>query len=99
MRPPHEANQLARAESVAARRLGFEAFPAFAEDQLRVLLQSIRNEQVRDDAGVRFAPEKRGPISMHGGEIVSGGAPLDLIAGTVKTVKSLIFGGRTARGT
>ena len=37
----YKANRLARAESVAVRWLGFEALPAFAKDQLRLLLQSI----------------------------------------------------------
>ena len=37
----YKANQRARAESVAVRWLGFEAMPAFAKDQLQLLLQSI----------------------------------------------------------
>ena len=90
----YKANRLARAESVAAQWLGSEALPAFAKDQLRLLLPAIWSEQVRDDAGGWFAPEERVLISMHGGEIVSGGAPLDLIADTVEIVKSLIY--RTA---
>ena len=52
----YKANQPARAESVAVRWLGFDALPAFAKDQLRLLLQSIRGERVRDEArsqGVR----------------------------------------------
>ena len=89
----YKANQLARAEAVAAHWLGFEGVPAFARDQLRVLLQSIWSEEVRDSAGVRFAPGQV-LISVQGGKIVSGGAPLDLIADTVKTLKSLIY--RTA---
>ena len=89
----YKANQFARAEAVASRYLGFEGLPAFAKDQLRLLLQSIWIEQVRDNVGARFAPGQV-LISVQGGEIVPGGAPLDLIAGTVKTVKSLIY--RTA---
>ena len=86
----YKANQLARAESVAVRWLGFEALPAFARDQLRLLLQTIWSEQVRDDARARFAPGQV-LVSVQGGEIVPGGAPLDLIADKVKTVQSIFY--------
>ncbi len=89
----YKANRLARAEAVAARWLGFDALPTFAREQLRLLLQSIWSEQVRDNAGTRFAPGQV-LISVQGGEIVPGGAPLDLIADKVKTVQSIFH--RTA---
>ena len=89
----YKANRLARADAVAIRCLGFDGLPAFARDQLRLLLQSIWSDQVPDNAGERFASGQV-LISMQGGEIVPGGAPLDLIADTVKTVKSIIY--RTA---
>ena len=89
----YKANRLARAESVAARWLGSEALPAFAKDQLRLLLPSIWSEQVRDGARARFAPGQV-LVSVQGGEIVPGGAPLDLIADKVKTVQSIFH--RTA---
>ena len=89
----YKASRLARAEAVAARWLVFETLPAFAKDQLRLLLQSIWNRQAWDSAGERFTPGQV-LISVQGGEIVPGGAPLDLITDTVKTVKSLIY--RTA---
>ena len=89
----YKANQLARAEAVALRCLRFDGLPVFARDQLRLLLQSIWSEQIPDNAGERVEPGQV-LISMQGGEIVSGGAPLDLIADTMKTVKSIIY--RTA---
>lgn len=89
----YKADRLALAEAVAIRCLGFEGLPAFAKDQLRLLLQSIWSEQVRDNAGARFAPGQV-LISVQGGEIVPGGAPLDLIADKVKTVQSIFH--RTA---
>ena len=39
----YKANELARAEAVAARWLGFEGLPTVARDQLRLLLQACRN--------------------------------------------------------
>ena len=89
----YKANQLTHAEAAAIRWLGIDALPAFARDQLRFLLQSVWSEQVRDDAGARFAPGQV-LISVQGGEIVPGGAPLDLIADKVKTVQSIFH--RTA---
>ena len=44
----YKANELARAEAVAIRCLGFEELPPFAKDQLRLLLQSIWSEQAHD---------------------------------------------------
>ena len=89
----YKAHQLARAEQAAIRWLGFDRLPAFAREQLRLLLQSIWSEQVRERAGARFA---RGQvlISVQGGEVVPGGAPLDLIADKVTTVRSIFH--RTA---
>lgn len=41
----YKANQPARAEAVAVRWLGFDGLPAFARDQLRLLLLSIWSER------------------------------------------------------
>ena len=89
----YKANQLKSAEQAAIRWLGFDRLPAFARDQLQILLQSIWSERVRERAGARFA---RGQvlISVQGGEVVPGGAPLDLIADKVTTVRSIFH--RTA---
>ena len=89
----YKANRFESAEQAAIRWLGFDRLPAFARDQLQLLLQSIWSERVRERAGARFA---RGQvlISVQGGEVVPGGAPLDLIADKVTTVRSIFH--RTA---
>ena len=89
----YKAASFARAEEVAARCLAFDSLPAFAREQLRVLLQSIWSEQVRGKTDTRFAPGQV-LVSVQGGEVVPGGAPLDLIVDKVKTVQSLFH--RTA---
>ena len=89
----YKAASFARAEEVAVRWLGVDSLPPFAKEQLRILLQSIWNEQVREHTGARFAPGQV-LISVQGGEIVRGGAPLDLIVDKVKIVQSLFH--RTA---
>ena len=88
-----KADRLAPAESVAYRWLTYEQLPDFAAEQLRGLLQSIWSEKVRERADVGFAPGQV-VVSVKGGEIVEGGAPLDLIVEKVQTVQSLFY--RTA---
>ena len=46
----YKAHQLARAERAAIRWLGFDGLPAFAREQLRLLLQSIRASSRRPPA-------------------------------------------------
>ena len=83
----YKATQYARAEEVAARWLS-EAIPPFAKDQLRSLLQSVWAEEVRAETMAGFAPGQV-LVSVSGGEVVHGGAPLDLITSKIKTVESL----------
>ena len=85
-----KADQRRTAESLAHRYLASEYLPDFASDQLRELLQSIWSEQIRERAGVNFAPGQV-LVSVKGGEIVEGGAPLDLIVEKVQTVQSLFY--------
>lgn len=88
-----KANRLSDAESVSYKWLASEDLPPFAAAQLRGLLQSIWTEQVRERANVGFVPGQV-IVSAKGGEVVEGGAPLDLIVERVQTVQSLFY--RTA---
>lgn len=88
-----KAANFIRAEQVAFQWLGNASLPTFAIDQLKSLLQSIWSEQVRQRAGTQFAPGQV-LISVKGGEVIEGGAPLDLIVDKVQTVQSLFY--RTA---
>ena len=85
----YKAKQFARAEQIAYTWLSKE-LPEFAGEQLKGLLQSIWNETVRQKAGVKFAPGQV-IVSVKGGEIVTGGAPLDLIVEKVQIVQSLFY--------
>jgi hypothetical protein len=89
----YKAGQLQQAERIAHLILSNPALPAFAVDQLRELLQTIWNEQAQAAAGVKFAPGQV-TISVDGGEVVRGGAPLDLVVERVQTIQSLFY--RTA---
>ncbi len=88
-----KANELHQVEMVAYRWLGSQHLPGFAVEQLRSILQATWSEEVREQAGIGFVPGQV-IISVKGGEVIEGGAPLDLIVEKVQTVQSLFY--RTA---
>jgi hypothetical protein len=89
----YKAEQQQEAEQLAHSMLGQSGLPDFATDQLREILQSIWNEQAQASAGVRFVPGQV-TVSVDGGEVVKGGAPLDLVVERVQTIQSIFY--RTA---
>lgn len=89
----YKAEQPQEAEQFAHSMLSQPGLPDFATDQLREILQSIWNEQAQASAGVRFVPGQV-TVSVDGGEVVKGGAPLDLVVERVQTIQSIFY--RTA---
>ena len=85
-----KAARLDDAETMAHRLLATEYLPGFARSQLRNLLQSVWSESVRERANGHFAPGQF-MVAIKGGEVVEGGAPLNLIVDKVKTVQSLLY--------
>ena len=85
----YKAANLARAEEVAGHWTGFATLPRFAREQLRSLLQSVWAEQVRQGTDATFAPGQV-LVSVKGGEVVHGGAPLDLIVDKVKSIQTIL---------
>lgn len=82
-----KAAEYEQAESLAARWLAGPV-PSFAKEQLRLLLESVWAEQVRQQTPADFAPGQV-LVSVRGGEVVHGGAPLDLITSKMKAVESI----------
>ena len=79
-----KAAQWPTAQTLAYRTLGSGHLLKFAEQQIEELLAAIKMRQIGvSDAGVL--------VSAKGGEIVQGGAPLDLILKTVSGMKSLLY--------
>ena len=89
----YKAGKLYEAARLAHRASATQGIPAFALHDLRELLQAIWNEQAQRDAGVSFVPGQV-VVSVKGGEVVSGGAPLDVVLDKVQIVQSLFY--RTA---
>jgi hypothetical protein len=89
----YKAGELDEAARLAHRASAMQGIPAFALHDLRELLQAIWNEQAQRNAGVSFVPGQV-VVSVKGGEVVSGGAPLDVVLNKVQIVQHLFY--RTA---
>lgn len=77
----YKGKEYQRAEQIIYQSLSEGSLPPFAAEQLKDLLQSIWNQSTLEKAGVEFMPGEV-LVSVSGGKVVHGGAPLDLI--TVK---------------
>ncbi|WP_332658651.1 hypothetical protein [Brevundimonas sp.] len=82
-----------RAEQLAHRMAATTGLPTFAHQELCGLLQAIWNEKAQAESGIAFAPGQV-VVSVKGGNIVTGGAPLDLIVSKVQDIQSIFY--RTA---
>ncbi|MBU2793660.1 MULTISPECIES: hypothetical protein [Acidithiobacillus] len=79
-----------RAEQLAHLMLADSHIPDFARVDLRDLIQAIWTESSKKKAGVTFIPGQV-MVSVKGGEVVTGGAPLDLIVDKVQTIQSMFY--------
>jgi sulfur carrier protein ThiS len=84
-----KAGEYERAEQLALRMLN-GPMPTFAAENLRILLQTIWTEGSKRTAGVSFLPGHV-VVSVKGGDIVVGGAPLDLIVDKVQTLQAIFY--------
>jgi len=86
----YKGREYERAEQAACQWLATKLLPPFAVEQIKGLLQAIWNEEVREKANVQFT-HGQVLVSIKGGEVVTGGAPLDLIVEKVQTIQSLYY--------
>jgi hypothetical protein len=89
----YKAHDFTLAERLAHKWLATDLLPDFSVEQLQTLLQMMWNDVVREKAGVKFTGGEV-LISVKGGEIVTGGAPLELIVRKVEEVRNIFY--RTA---
>ncbi len=78
---------------MAYKWLSSTNLPGFAIDQLRELLQRVWSEETLERAGVRITGEGV-LVALKGGDVVVGGAPLDLVLEKVDEMRALVY--RTA---
>ncbi|MDE0440702.1 MAG: hypothetical protein OXL38_01145 [Gammaproteobacteria bacterium] len=89
----YKAHDFALSQAVAYAWLAEAVLPDFAVNQLRTLLETIWAEERQDLRGIEFAPQ-RVLVSAQGGDVIRGGARLDVIVPTMERV--LKFLRRTA---
>lgn len=88
------ARRYAEAEELAYRWLSqSNQLPRFAYSELQSLLQLTWGARAQEDAGVSFIPGDV-LVSVSGGRVVFGGAPLDLVIRKVEEVRAMFY--RTA---
>lgn len=85
-----KAREFAAAEQLAHEMLADASLPEFARADMRNLVQAIWTEAAKQSAGVSFLPGQV-TVSVKGGEVVTGGAPLELIVEKVQTIQSLFY--------
>lgn len=85
-----KSGNYAKAEQLAYLMLSAGNLPDFASFELRTLVQAIWTESSKQQAGVSFLPGQV-YVAVRGGEVVTGGAPLDLIVDKVQTIQSMFY--------
>lgn len=83
------ARQFDSAENTAHEYL-YRGVPTFAGEELRRLLQSIWSERARTESSVNFRPGQFF-VSLRGGQVHEGGAPMDLVLSKTKTISDFCY--------
>ncbi|BCL93379.1 hypothetical protein ACNRBV_04070 [Ralstonia pseudosolanacearum] len=86
----YKAGELGVAAQFAYRQLGVGGLPDFAQEQLEELLRAIYDEREKSKYQANFLPGKVS-VSVKGGEVLHGAAPLDLIVDRVKTIQAMFY--------
>ena len=86
----YKAQTYQTAEQWAYRYLASRDLPGFAVNQLRGLLQMAWTANSAREAGVSFVPGDV-LVSVKGGQVIHGGAPLDLIIRKVEGIQAVLF--------
>lgn len=84
-----KAAEYRRAADLALQLLNGDP-PIDLREQLQGVLQAAWNEEAKREAAVKFLPGQV-IVSLSGGEIVTGGAPLEVIISKVQNIQSLFI--------
>lgn len=84
-----KAREFERAEELALQILN-GTVPDESRTQLQSVLQAVWNEAAKGQTDVKFLPGEV-IVSISGGEVITGGAPLDLILSKVQTVQNIFY--------
>ena len=86
----YKAQEYKTAKRLAYKCLAADILPLFAANELEELLQVIRYEESRSESGIQFV-EGEVLVSVSGGEILYGAAPLELVSQKVEKVKNIFY--------
>lgn len=86
----YKAKAFRVAQDFAYAVLGEARLPEFAVTDIRNLLQTIWTEEAIAAAGVKFSKTDV-IVAVRGGEVMTGGAPLDLILRKVEEVRAIFY--------
>lgn len=84
-----KSQEFAKAEEISLQLLNGRLLED-ARVQLQAVLQAVWNEAAKQERDRQFLPGQV-IVSISGGEVVTGGAPLDLILSKVQTVQSIFI--------
>ncbi|AFY50734.1 hypothetical protein Nos7524_5009 [Nostoc sp. PCC 7524] len=86
----YKAQEFLQAKRVAHKWLATEVLPSFAVEELEELLQVIRYQESRAKSGIQFI-EGEVLVSVSGGEILYGAAPLELVLDKVEKIRNIFY--------
>ncbi len=85
-----KAQKFLQARKIAHQWLATDLLPSFAVEELEDLLQVLRYEESRAKAGIQFI-EGEVLVSVRGGEVLYGAAPLDLVLRKVDQIRNMFY--------
>jgi len=85
-----KAQEFLLARKIAHKWLATDLLPLFAIEELEELLQVIRYEESRINSGIQFI-EGEVLVSVKGGEILYGAAPLELVLRKVDQISKIFY--------
>lgn len=85
-----KAQEFLLARKIAHKWLATDLLPPFAIEELEELLQVIRYEESRVNSGIQFI-EGEVLVSVKGGEILYGAAPLELVLRKVDQISKIFY--------
>lgn len=86
----YKAQEFALAKRIAHKWLATDFLPPFAIEELEELLQVIHYDESRQKSGIQFI-EGEVLVSVSGGDIIYGAAPLELILDKVRQIGNIFY--------
>jgi hypothetical protein len=86
----YKAQEFLQAKRISHKWLATDLLPPFAIDELEELLQVIHYEESRAKSGIEFTKGEV-LVSVSGGEVLYGAAPLELILEKVENIRNILY--------